>query len=155
MLYALRQEIGREAFDRLERVWVARHRDGNASTADFVRLASETAGRDLTGFLHAWLYDDTMPRSPRLALLEAGRDGGPQPTPANTGTGTCPARTGHGRAAAMAAGMNTVTRRAVPCDHRRVRATGETGISRGTRTLWTVTEGPSARPVAADGNPTT
>ncbi|CAM5729003.1 Aminopeptidase N OS=Streptomyces albaduncus OX=68172 GN=FHS32_006133 PE=3 SV=1 [Streptomyces griseoloalbus] len=53
-----------EAFDRLERVWVARHRDGNASTADFVRLASETAGRDLTGFLHAWLYDDTTPPMP-------------------------------------------------------------------------------------------
>ena len=41
-----------------------RRRDSNASTADFVRLASETAGRDLTGFLHAWLYDDTTPPMP-------------------------------------------------------------------------------------------
>ncbi|MEV7018306.1 M1 family metallopeptidase [Streptomyces sp. NPDC093991] len=64
VLYALRQEIGPEAFDRLERAWVVRHRDGNASTADFVRLASETAGRDLTGFLHAWLHDGKTPPMP-------------------------------------------------------------------------------------------
>ncbi|MEZ7005550.1 M1 family metallopeptidase [Streptomyces sp. AD55] len=64
VLYALRQEIGRPAFERLERSWTARHRDGNASTDDFVRLASETAGRDLTGFLHAWLHDAKTPPMP-------------------------------------------------------------------------------------------
>ncbi len=146
VLYALREEIGREAFDRLQRAWVVRHRDGDASTADFVRLASETAYRDLTGFLHAWLYDATTPPMPghpdwRSSTRAAADESGP--TPASTGTDTCPARTGIGL---PQAGNNTVTRRAVPCDHRRVRATGETGISRGTRTLWTVTEGPSARP---------
>ncbi|MFJ9662638.1 M1 family metallopeptidase [Streptomyces griseoflavus] len=64
VLYALRQEIGRAAFERLERAWVTRHRDGNAGTADFVRLASETAGRDLTGFLHPWLHGATTPPMP-------------------------------------------------------------------------------------------
>lgn len=63
-LYALRQEIGTPAFDRLERAWVVRHRDANASTADFVALASRTAGRDLSGFLHAWLYGDSTPPMP-------------------------------------------------------------------------------------------
>ncbi|GAA2533761.1 MULTISPECIES: M1 family metallopeptidase [Streptomyces] len=64
VLYALRQEIGRAAFERLERAWVTRHRDGTATTADFVRLASAVAGRDLTGFLHPWLYGATTPPMP-------------------------------------------------------------------------------------------
>ncbi|MFI8946803.1 M1 family metallopeptidase [Streptomyces sp. NPDC053750] len=64
VLYALRQEIGRTAFDRLERAWVVRHRDGTATTADFVRLASEISGRDLGGFLRAWLYDQKTPPMP-------------------------------------------------------------------------------------------
>ncbi|MCM1973945.1 MULTISPECIES: M1 family metallopeptidase [Streptomyces] len=64
VLYALRQEIGRPAFERLERTWVVRHRDGNASTADFVALASTIAGRDLTGFLHPWLYGEKTPPMP-------------------------------------------------------------------------------------------
>ncbi|MFF3716314.1 M1 family metallopeptidase [Streptomyces prasinus] len=64
VLYALREEIGRTAFDRLERRWVTRYRDGAASTADFVRLASDTAGRDLTGFLNAWLHDAKTPPMP-------------------------------------------------------------------------------------------
>ncbi|MCF3132919.1 M1 family metallopeptidase [Streptomyces olivochromogenes] len=64
ILYALRQEIGRDAFERLERAWVREHRDGTASTADFVALASRFAGRDLSGFLHGWLYGDKTPPMP-------------------------------------------------------------------------------------------
>ncbi|MFF4954778.1 M1 family metallopeptidase [Streptomyces chattanoogensis] len=63
-LYALRQRIGAAAFDRLERTWVTRHRDGVAGTADFVRLASEIAGQDLTGFFRGWLYDAKTPPMP-------------------------------------------------------------------------------------------
>ncbi|MBG0852034.1 M1 family metallopeptidase [Streptomyces spinoverrucosus] len=64
VLYALRQEIGRTAFEGLERAWVSRHRDGTATTADFVSLASQTAGRDLSGFLHGWLYGEKTPPMP-------------------------------------------------------------------------------------------
>ncbi|MFF9086505.1 M1 family metallopeptidase [Streptomyces sp. NPDC014991] len=63
-LYALRQEIGRPAFERLERLWVQEHRDVTATTADFVRLASAVAGRDLGGFLGAWLYGEKTPPMP-------------------------------------------------------------------------------------------
>ncbi|WP_234537208.1 M1 family metallopeptidase [Streptomyces shenzhenensis] len=63
-LYALRQEIGKPAFERLERAWVQRHKDGTATTADFVRLASTIANRDLTGFLDAWLYGEKTPPMP-------------------------------------------------------------------------------------------
>jgi aminopeptidase N len=64
VLYALRQEIGTAAFESLERQWVATHRDGSATTADFVALASRVAGRDLTGFFHGWLYGKKTPAMP-------------------------------------------------------------------------------------------
>jgi aminopeptidase N len=64
VLYALRQEIGKSAFGRLERRWVRKHRDSNATTADFVRLASEIAGRDLTAFFDGWLYSEKTPPMP-------------------------------------------------------------------------------------------
>ncbi|MEU6016688.1 M1 family metallopeptidase [Streptomyces sp. NPDC047515] len=64
VLYALRQEIGENAFDLLERSWVSKHRDSNAATADFVRLASQTAGRDLTPFFDGWLYGKKTPPMP-------------------------------------------------------------------------------------------
>jgi aminopeptidase N len=64
ILYALRQEIGRPAFESLERAWVTRYQDGTAGTDEFVALASEIAGRDLSGFLHDWLYADKTPPMP-------------------------------------------------------------------------------------------
>ncbi|RPF36792.1 M1 family metallopeptidase [Streptomyces sp. TLI_185] len=63
-LYALRQEIGRPAFERLERSWVNLHRDGTATTADFERLASRISGRDLSGFFEGWLYGKKTPPMP-------------------------------------------------------------------------------------------
>ena len=64
VLFALREEIGATAFDRLERAWVSRNRDGSASTADFVALAEDVSGRHLEGFLHAWLYGKKTPPMP-------------------------------------------------------------------------------------------
>ncbi|WP_406441918.1 M1 family metallopeptidase [Streptomyces sp. NBC_01613] len=63
-LYALRQEIGRPAFERVERDWVSLHRDGTATTADYERLASRISGRDLSGFFKAWLYGEKTPPMP-------------------------------------------------------------------------------------------
>ncbi|WP_371668746.1 M1 family metallopeptidase [Streptomyces sp. NBC_00289] len=63
-LYALRQEIGRPAFEHLEQAWVSGHRDGVASTADFVRLASRVSGRELGDFFEAWLYGKKTPPMP-------------------------------------------------------------------------------------------
>ncbi|WP_424211444.1 M1 family metallopeptidase [Streptomyces sp. BI20] len=64
ILYALRAEVGAAAFDRIERRWVAEHADGVADTADFVRLASAEAGRDLGPFLRPWLYGEKTPPMP-------------------------------------------------------------------------------------------
>ncbi|WP_326815104.1 M1 family metallopeptidase [Streptomyces sp. NBC_01763] len=64
VLYALRQEIGEPAFDQLERSWVRTRRDSTATTKDFVRLASQIAGRDLTAFFDGWLYRAKTPPMP-------------------------------------------------------------------------------------------
>ncbi|MEE1751674.1 M1 family metallopeptidase [Streptomyces sp. SP18CS02] len=64
VLYALRQEIGKDAFQKLERRWVTENALGTAGTADFVALASEVAGRDLSAFLKAWLYGEKTPAMP-------------------------------------------------------------------------------------------
>ncbi|MFB7514442.1 M1 family metallopeptidase [Streptomyces sp. NPDC056144] len=64
VLYALRQEIGTDAFRRLERRWVADHRDATANTADFTALAAEISGKDLTAFFRAWLYAEKTPPMP-------------------------------------------------------------------------------------------
>jgi aminopeptidase N len=64
VLFALRQQIGVEAFERLERTWVTRYRGKSASTADFIALASEISGSDQTAFLTAWLYGTTTPAMP-------------------------------------------------------------------------------------------
>ena len=64
VLYALRQKIGKPAFDRVERAWVARYRDKVAGTDDFIALAAKVSHRDVTGFLRKWLYGETTPRMP-------------------------------------------------------------------------------------------
>ncbi|MGP4009155.1 M1 family metallopeptidase [Streptomyces sp. 4N124] len=64
VLYALRENIGRPAFERLERTWVQRHRDGSATTAEFVQLASDVSGRDLGEFFQDWLYGTKTPPMP-------------------------------------------------------------------------------------------
>ncbi|MFJ4832725.1 M1 family metallopeptidase [Streptomyces sp. NPDC088747] len=64
VLYALREEIGRAAFERLERLWVNVHEDDVASTQDFEDLASGLAGRDLSGFFEVWLRGEKTPPMP-------------------------------------------------------------------------------------------
>ncbi|MDJ1130900.1 M1 family metallopeptidase [Streptomyces iconiensis] len=64
VLYALRERIGAEAFARLQREWIARHRDGNASASDFMALAGEVSGQDQTAFLKKWLYGERTPPMP-------------------------------------------------------------------------------------------
>ncbi|MGW2616822.1 M1 family metallopeptidase [Streptomyces sp. NPDC001500] len=64
VLYALRQEIGVPAFERLERAWVRNHHDSTATTADFERLAEGISGRELSGFFKDWLYGEKTPAMP-------------------------------------------------------------------------------------------
>jgi aminopeptidase N len=64
VLYALRQEIGVAAFAQVERRWVAMHRDGIGTSADYAAVASQVAGRDLVPFFNSWLYSRSTPPMP-------------------------------------------------------------------------------------------
>ena len=60
-LHALRVEIGDDAFFELARTWVERFGGGTASTQDFVDLAEEVSGQELTAFFEVWLYTPEKP----------------------------------------------------------------------------------------------
>ncbi|MGW4727829.1 M1 family metallopeptidase [Streptomyces shenzhenensis] len=64
VFYALREEVGEETFERIERTWVTRYQGRAAGTGDFIALASEVAGRDLRPFLTPWLYGEHAPPMP-------------------------------------------------------------------------------------------
>ncbi|MEU7820506.1 M1 family metallopeptidase [Catellatospora sp. NPDC049133] len=60
-LHALRRLVGDDTFFGILRTWTERHKDGNASTADFIALAEQAAGRQLDGFFDQWLYTTGRP----------------------------------------------------------------------------------------------
>lgn len=64
VLFALRQKVGPAAFDRLERSWAQANAGTSRSTDDFIAFASRSTGRDLGGFLRAWLYGTHTPPMP-------------------------------------------------------------------------------------------
>jgi aminopeptidase N len=61
ILHALRKTIGDELFFTLLRRWVADNNGSSRSTNDFVDLANDVSGQDLTEFFATWLYADTVP----------------------------------------------------------------------------------------------
>jgi aminopeptidase N len=64
VLYALRQQVGDALFQDIERAWVTTYRGRSASTADFIALASQVSGQDLTAYLNDWLYGTKTPAMP-------------------------------------------------------------------------------------------
>lgn len=60
-LYALRQEIGADAFGALSREWPARYKDSAATTDDFQALAEELSGQDLEEFFDVWVWTAGKP----------------------------------------------------------------------------------------------
>lgn len=63
-LQALRERIGDRAFFRLLPAWTARHRYGNADTADFIALAEKVSGQRLGDLFHTWLDTQSRPALP-------------------------------------------------------------------------------------------
>jgi aminopeptidase N len=60
-LQALRVKLGDGTFFAMLRAWHASKKYGNASIAEFTAFASSYAGRDLSTFFQAWLYDEGKP----------------------------------------------------------------------------------------------
>lgn len=67
-LHALRLEIGDDAFFDTLRAYAERYAHSNASTADFIAIAEEMAGRQLDAFFDAWLYETDLPDIPQMDL---------------------------------------------------------------------------------------
>ncbi|MEV6978721.1 M1 family metallopeptidase [Kitasatospora sp. NPDC093806] len=64
VLFALRERVGPEVFDRIERAFLRRYRHATATTADYLRTADEVSGQQLGGFLREWLYGERTPPMP-------------------------------------------------------------------------------------------
>jgi len=62
-LQALREKVGNTTFFAIMRAWAQDNRYGNVTTAEFIALAEQESGMDLTGFFHAWLYQKGKPTS--------------------------------------------------------------------------------------------
>ncbi|MFF2504594.1 M1 family metallopeptidase [Streptomyces sp. NPDC058067] len=60
-LQVLRERIGDDAFFTLLKTWTQQHRYGNASTADFTRLAEKISGQNLDGLFRTWLSTKGKP----------------------------------------------------------------------------------------------
>jgi len=58
-LEALKTAIGTTAYDEVMKQWQLRNAGTSKRTADFIALASEISGRDLTAFFQPWLYGTT------------------------------------------------------------------------------------------------
>lgn len=61
-LQALRQKIGDATFIRILRTWYREHRNGNATTVEFIALAERESHRDLDEFFRVWLYEEGKPQ---------------------------------------------------------------------------------------------
>ena len=63
-MHALRRTVGDAAFFQTLRAWVDRFGGDDATTGDFVALASEVAGADVAPLIDAWLNSPQMPELP-------------------------------------------------------------------------------------------
>lgn len=69
-LVALRRTIGAEAMRVLLRTWVATHRGGTVSTADFLDLVGHLHGPEARALLVPWLELPALPALPRVRPVQ-------------------------------------------------------------------------------------
>jgi aminopeptidase N len=62
-LQALREKIGDAPFFEILRTWAAEHRNGTATTEEFIALSEQISGQDLSNFFQVWLYTPEKPTS--------------------------------------------------------------------------------------------
>lgn len=63
-VHALRVSVGDEAFFEILRTWTSRYENGNATSTDFIELANEISGQDLSALFDTWVYQDSLPALP-------------------------------------------------------------------------------------------
>jgi aminopeptidase N len=67
-LHALRLEVGDEVFFQILKSYQEKHKGGNATTADFIAVAEEVSGKELSAFFDSWLYSEDLAPIPALRL---------------------------------------------------------------------------------------
>ena len=67
-LHALRLEVGDETFFETLKTYHERFAGGNARTADFIAVAEEVSGKELSAFFASWLYSEQLAPIPELRL---------------------------------------------------------------------------------------
>jgi aminopeptidase N len=60
-LHALRLEVGDEAFFEILKTYSERFKSGNARTDDFIAVAEEVSGKELSAFFDSWFSTDSHP----------------------------------------------------------------------------------------------
>ena len=69
-LHALRLEVGDETFFEIFSTYQERFAGGNARTADFIAVAEEVSGKELSAFFDSWLYSEELAPISALGLEE-------------------------------------------------------------------------------------
>lgn len=67
-LHALRLDVGDETFFGILKTYHERFADRNARTADFIAVAEEVSGKELSAFFDSWLYSEELAPIPALGL---------------------------------------------------------------------------------------
>jgi aminopeptidase N len=62
--------VGDQAFFGVFRAYAARFQYANASTKDFIAVASQSTRQDLLPFFQSWLYAPAAPPMPPLAAAQ-------------------------------------------------------------------------------------
>ncbi len=68
-LHALKDEIGEDSFRESVTTYLQSHAFQNATTDDFLKIASSVSGKDLSGFAKTWLQTPAFPTDESLRIL--------------------------------------------------------------------------------------
>jgi aminopeptidase N len=63
-LHALRLKVGDKVFFEILRTYLDRFQYGNAGTQDFIAVAEEVSGQELSDFFDSWLLETSLPSLP-------------------------------------------------------------------------------------------
>jgi aminopeptidase N len=64
VFHALRLKVGDETFFKILRAYYERYKGSSASTQDFIAVAEEVSGQELSPFFSDWLYTFNLPALP-------------------------------------------------------------------------------------------
>jgi aminopeptidase N len=73
-LQALRNEVGDDSFFAILKRWAATKSGGNGATPEFIELAEEISGQDLTALFNTWLFTDEKPPPEAVTPTGTGAD---------------------------------------------------------------------------------